>query len=427
MNILHFNSILNGGAAVASRRLHDKLVQCHVASSFAHHPAEGATGNPTYQPMFLKRKKFSSIFYWDLLAKIMRPRMPSPYAYLYKRPGHFELFSFPVSPLQTSIDIAGLNADIICLNWIANWIDYPSFFSSIPDSFPIVWTLHDMNPFTGGCHYAWECQRFKTGCHSCFQLNEKRGPRDISCRFAKIKQQALAGKNIHVVADSHWLEEQARESSILGNAQSFRTIHYGLNTGLFKQKDKNLCRKLLDIPETAFVICFGAESIDNKRKGFALLKEALARVHSSHPVYCLLFGCNQGAAISDFVPHKLVGTLASVDLQTLVYSAADIFVIPSIYEAFGLTSLEAMACGVPVVGFAVGGIPDMITPFENGLLAAPGDAQDLAEKIIYMIGHPEERRNMARNARETVVQRFTDDIQARTYIELFENLLAGGM
>jgi len=377
--------------------------------------------------MFSKRKKFSSIFYWELLAKILRPRMPSPFAYLYKRPEHFELFSFPVSPLETSLDPAGLHADIICLNWIANWIDYPCFFGSIPDSFPIVWTLHDMNPFTGGCHYAWECKKYKTGCHSCFQLNEKRGPRDISFRFSKIKQSALAGQNMHVVANSRWLEEQARESIVLGSAKSFRTIHLGLNTEQFKPKDKNLCRTLLDIPETAFVICFGAESINNKRKGFALLKEALARVHSTYPVYCLLFGCRQSAAISDFVPHKSVGPLASIDLQTLVYSAADIFVIPSIYEAFGLTSLEAMACGVPSVGFDTGGIPDMITPFENGLLAAPGDVQDLAEKIIYMIKHPEERRNMAHNARETVVQRFTDDIQARKYIELFGTLLAGGM
>ena len=422
MKVLHFNTYLNGGAAIAARRLHEKLVQCSINSIFAHHPCVG-TDDPTYAPMFKKVKKLRKALN-SLLFRF--PVYPSSYYYLHKRPPGFGDFSFPIAPRNSSLDLQRQPADIVSLHWIADWIDYPSFFPSIPDSLPIIWTLHDMNPFTGGCHYSWECEKFKTGCHSCFQLNKKRGPQDISFRFAKIKRQALAGKNIHVVADSRWLEQQARTSSILGNAKSFRTIHYGLNTELFKPKDKNLCRKLLDIPETAFVICFGAASIDNKLKGFALLKEALALVHRSHPVYCLLFGCSKSDTVSDFVPHKSVGSLASIDLQTLVYSAADIFVIPSIYEAFGLTALEAMACGVPVAGFAAGGIPDMITPFENGLLAAPGDVQDLAEKIIYMIEHPEERRNMARNARQTVMQRFTADIQAGKYIELFENLLAGG-
>jgi len=420
MNILHFNTYLNGGAAIAARRLHEKLVRCNIASSFAHHPCAGSTGGATYRPLFSPAGRLRELAY-KLMFKI--PLKPSPYYYLSNRPKGCELFSFPVTQYKSSFDPRKLNADIINLNWIAEWIDYPSFFASIPDAFPIVWTLHDMNPFTGGCHYSWECEKFKTGCHSCFQLNEKRSPRDISFRFSKIKLAALRRKNIHVVADSVWLESQARASRVFENVKSFQTIHYGLDMEIFKPKDKNLCRQLLDIPESAMVICFGAANIDDRRKGFALLKEALERVSSSHAVYCLLFGA-QGADLPlNAAGQKYVGSLSSVDLQTIVYSAADVFVIPSLYEAFGLTALEAMACGVPAVGFNTGGIPDMIQPHKNGLLAAHGDARDLAQEIMYMIDHPEERVTMGSNARKGVTEHFSDDVQAEKYMELFKNLI----
>jgi len=140
-------------------------------------------------------------------------------------------------------------------------------------------------------------------------------------------------------------------------------------------------------------------------------------------VYCLLFGA-QGADLPlNAAGQKYVGSLSSVDLQTIVYSAADVFVIPSLYEAFGLTALEAMACGVPAVGFNTGGIPDMIQPHKNGLLAAHGDARDLAQEIMYMIDHPEERVTMGSNARKGVTEHFSDDVQAEKYMELFKNLI----
>ncbi len=421
MNIIHFNTYLSGGAAIAARRLHEKLVQYNIASSFAHQPCADSKGGATYMPLF-PAGGLRDLAY-KLMFKI--PLKPSPYYYLSNRPKGYEPFSFPVTQYKSFFDPRKLNADIINLNWIAEWIDYPSFFASIPDSFPIVWTLHDMNPFTGGCHYSWKCEKFKTGCNSCFQLNEKRNQRDISFRFSKIKRAALAGKSIHVVADSHWLESQARASTIFKNAKSFQTIHYGLDTKIFKPKDKAFCRKLLDIPESSFVICFGAHNIDNKRKGFDLLKKALAIVSPSYPVYCLFFGANQIDSMSNLGPHKYVGKLSSVDIQTIIYSAADLFVIPSIFEAFGLTALEAMACGVPVVGFNIGGIPDMITPHKNGLLASPADAADLADKIIYMIEHPKERCEMGQKARNTVTENFSDSLQAEKYIRLFETILAG--
>ena len=422
MNILHFSTGSNrGGAAIAASRLHDKLVQCDVMSVFAHHPLVNSKGRDSYLPMFSEAGMLRE-FVYKMMFKI--PLKPSPYYYLYNRPKNFGMFSLPTTQYRCSFDIRSLPADIINLNWIAEWIDYPSFFASIPDSFPIVWTLHDMNPFTGGCHYSWDCDKFMTGCHSCFQLNEKRNPKDISYSFSKIKFDALGRKNIHVVADSRWLEAKARASRIFRKVKSFQTIHYGLNTDVFKPKDKNLCRKLIDIPESAFVLCFGAADIGNKMKGFSLLREALTMISSSHPVYCLLFGANQIDSMSSSAPHKHVGALSSVDLQTIVYSAADIFVIPSLCEAFGLTSLEAMACGVPVVGFNTGGIPDMIIPFKTGLLASRGNVRDLADKIVYMIDHPENRHEMGRNARDTVTASFSDNLQAEKYFELFENILA---
>jgi glycosyltransferase involved in cell wall biosynthesis len=417
MNIFHFNTYLNGGAAAAARRLHEELVRAGSASRFCHRPGI-ASPDATYMPLFQQRAGLSDVWH-KLRYKV--PCRPFDQYYLKNRPQGYDLFSSPRAPFDCSVDIGQLGADIINLNWIAEWIDYPGFFASIPDNFPVVWTLHDMNPFTGGCHYAWECEKFKTGCHSCFQLNENRGPHDLSFRAAAVKRAAVAKKNLHVVADSTWLEAQARASSIFEHARSFQTIHYGLDTGVFRPKDKRLCRKLLDIPEFAFVLCFGAADLGNKRKGLALLEEALARVSYDAPVFCLLFGAQQGAPLAG-CSQKSVGQLASVDLQTIVYSAADLFVIPSLHEAFGLTALEAMACGVPVVGFATGGIPDMIRHEHNGLLAAPSDAADLADKITLMIRDPLMRAALAANARKTVEEHFTIGLQAENYLRLFNRI-----
>jgi glycosyltransferase involved in cell wall biosynthesis len=115
--------------------------------------------------------------------------------------------------------------------------------------------------------------------------------------------------------------------------------------------------------------------------------------------------------------------MESPELLSLAYSACDIFVMPSLYEAFGQTSLEAMSCGTPVVGFDTGGIPDMVSPGKTGLLAKRGDIEDLSEKIQWMIDHPEARKSMGIAARQLVKREFTLQRQAEKYSSVYNDLM----
>jgi glycosyltransferase involved in cell wall biosynthesis len=418
--IYHFNTYLKGGASIAAQRLFDSLIDNGIQSKFF-------STNSTYKQGY-ERLTFPSEI--NLVDRVKRKFYARKYytrlkKYLSGRPVEYELFSSPELLQNTIFPFKDENRSIIHLHWISEWIDYTSFFNSIPDHMPVVWTLHDMNPFTGGCHYSWSCQKFAEECHTCPQLNNNRQERDLSNYNFKIKEEALRNKQIHIVADSYWLEAQARKSRIFRNAKSFQTIHYGLDFEAFSPIEKKFAKKALGFDETDFILCFGADSITNKRKGFQLLTEALKKVESQLPnAKCLVFGADQENIKRELnIPFVFVGTLNSTNIQSLVYSAADIFVIPSIYEAFGQTALEAMSCGTPVIGFRTGGIPDMVENKINGLLANVEDVDDLKEKILELYQNEGERLNMGMNARTKVVAQFNLDRQAEKYIELYQRLI----
>jgi glycosyltransferase involved in cell wall biosynthesis len=337
------------------------------------------------------------------------------------RPAGSDLFSGAELHYPTPYRPAKTPANVIHLHWVAQFLDYPSFFASLPDQQPIVWTLHDMNPLTGGCHYTWGCDKYQSECSRCPQLAHA-GADDLSFETFATKRTALAGKNIHVAADSHWLESEARKSAVFRCAKSFCTIHYGLDMETYRPLDKAACRRELGIEPDHFVVCFGADAVDIPRKGMKELLAALSLLNDKARILCLVFG--SGVTPPAGLEIKSLGYVPSGSEQVRLYSAADIFVIPSLQEAFGQTSLEAMACGTPVVGFNTGGIPDTVRDGETGLLAQPGSVEDLADKIQWMLDHPAERLAMGARARAFVAAHFTLRQQAEKYRELYATIAA---
>jgi len=439
MKVVHVITTGRGGAAIACIRLHLGLlaqgidshilslheVQQDIPQTHAYtHPAVKQA--PVCKPIpSLKQRveaKAKRILKEFKLYNPKPPARPKPIDYFTGRPAGLELFSGAVTPFDITTQPIYQEADVVNLHWVAELLDYESFFAR--NTKKLVWTLHDMNPFTGGCHYALGCENHKqTGCNTCPQLNENRSETDPSAVNFAIKKKSLARAGVHVVADSFWLEREARQSLILAGAASIQTIHYGLQTHIFCPKDKTACRKLLNIDENKFVICFGSEAVTNQRKGFRFLLEAIQALSVAHPdIYCLAFGAGK-ASLPEGVQVKFLGTIESIELQAIVYSAADVFVIPSLHEAFGQTALEAMACGTPAVGFNTGGIPDMIQPGRTGLLAEAGSVADLTQKIAWMIQHPAAREEMGKASRKLVEQSFTLENQANRYIELYEGIL----
>jgi glycosyltransferase involved in cell wall biosynthesis len=413
MRVAHFNTHTTGGAAIAVRRLHEALLKRDVDSRFyfKYGPEPDETFSRIfYQPQSRDLKSYRKRLY--------NRRYLSPH--LHGRPEGYEDFNVAWRVDPTPLDNIGQN--VVNLHWIGDFIDYPSFFDSLPDNQPIVWTLHDMNPFTGGCHYSWECTKYRDGCSNCPQLAAP-SPTDASKRNSDVKLEALRRKNLHIVGNSYWTEQEARRSRVFSEARSFRTIHYGLDTRVFTPRDKAACREALRLNPDSFVILFGADGIANRRKGLTELLEALKIIGPQRDLVLILFG-HGIVPVEELGPVTIrhVGFQFDSDMMGALYSAADIFIMPSLYEAFGQTCLEALACGTPVVGFDTGGIPDMVIPKETGLLAPLGDMRELAQCIMWMMEHDEERRTMGLCARSFVEREYPLDLQARRYMELYQDI-----
>jgi glycosyltransferase involved in cell wall biosynthesis len=224
-----------------------------------------------------------------------------------------------------------------------------------------------------------------------------------------------------LVADSHWLAGEAKRSRLLAGFP-VDVIHYGLDTDVFAPLDRAAARRQLGIPADAKVVLFSAFVLSERRKGLALLREALEGLAETPGLRLLCFG-KDAPAWNMRVPQQHLGYLAGETERARAYSAADVFVIPSLQEAFGQTALEAMACGVPAVGFRVGGIPDMVMSGKNGLLAPPRDVDALRDAIAQLLADDAARLAMGAAARATTTREFTIEAQARRYAKLYESLL----
>ncbi len=312
---------------------------------------------------------------------------------------------------------------VIHLHWVAKLLDWSSFFGSLPSDQPLVWTLHDMNPLSGGCHFSGGCQRFRTGCGHCPQLRV-RAAADISAINFAIKQRALRGTNLHVVAPSGWLLELAKTSPIFAEARSFTRIPYGIPSARFYPVNREAARSRLGIASDRFVIGFGAMDLANRRKGSRHLIAALAAVASLPNITCLVFGSGAIEPVglsADSVIH--VGPVRDEATLRWVYGAADVFVLPSTEDNLPLTGLEAMACGTPVVGFAAGGIPDYVVPERTGLLAETGNAEQLGQRLLDAARRPEAMRRMGDRARRQMLADFEARLEAKRYSRLYRELV----
>lgn len=416
MKVVHLStSDNNGGAARAAYRLHSGLLLKGIESEiFVRN--KNVNDKTVLKYQYPKRiGKTSYKFRKFIIEKEVN-------RYLQSRPQGFEIFSDDRSFFRTGFFKQLPEADIYNLHWTSGFVDLSAFFKTVNK--PVVWTLHDMFPFTGGCHYAGGCEKYKTHCNQCPQLGSV-SAKDLSFSIWERKSKAISGfKNkIIIRADSYWLANEAKKSSLFKDLD-IDTIHYGIETDEFIPIDKMACRKALNIPANSRVIVFGAPGINNPRKGFNELLEALIRLRNIYPdLFLLSFGSGTLPGTID-IPFLHLGNVGNNHLLSLIYSCADVFVIPSLQEAFGQTALEAMSCGIPVAGFNTGGIPDMIENGVTGYLAETGNIAGLTDAINRIL-KPDENgyKKMAGNCREKVLAEFTITHQADKYIEVYRNLM----
>ena len=412
-SVLHFNTLANGGAAYAARKIHDSLVVSGVDSRYCY--VDGSVNNPTYQKLRFRARAGVLGKVWHGIVRRFRQRIGAP------RPGFLEPFGWSTIPgLTIDLDLSDCRS-IVHLHWIVGLLDYGEFFRNLPIATPVVWTLHDMNPLTGGCHYAWECNGFIGRCTQCPQL-ARIGRRSMARTSQMLRRRTLADRNLHIVADSHWLEAEAKKSWILESALSFRTIHYGVDLEAFQPRKPLATRRRLGIDDAATVIAFGTDRLDNKRKGFLELCAALARLSEKENLELLTFGELGNALGPEGVKWQHLGVISSTEELSTLYSAADIYVMASLQEAFGQTAQEALACATPVVAFDVGGISDMVRPNQTGLLARVSDVDHLAQHISDLVLHPTTSKRLGQNGRDLMERQFSLSKQRDSYLNLYTEI-----
>jgi glycosyltransferase involved in cell wall biosynthesis len=281
------------------------------------------------------------------------------------------------------------NADIIYLHWVlGGFLNFSNFEQIFSLKKPVIIFMHDMWWITGGCHHSFECEKYKVHCYDC-QIFKSHNKKDLSYKgFDKKANLYQKFDNLFFVSPSWWLLNCAKESNLTHKKPTYYIPNI-LDDKVFKSLDKSFCRKILNLPEDQTIICFGAESITSPYKGWIYLKDALQILLNKglKNISVLIFGGSSSDEIKSTIPFPtyFIGFLKDEFSISLVYNSADVFIAPSLAETFGYVILESLSCGTPVVGFKVGGIPDLIDHKKNGYLANYRDANDLATGIEYCI------------------------------------------
>lgn len=317
--------------------------------------------------------------------------------------------------------------DIIHLHWINfGFLSLSSIQKLIETKKPIVWTLHDMWVFTGGCHYSRDCHNYENSCGNCFQFLKNSSPTDLSHQVWLAKQKIFQDANITIVACSNWLADIARTSTLL-QGKKILSIPNPIDTNLFKPSPKAVAQSHFELDSNKRYILFAAAKISDVRKGFVYFKEALEILNEQYAmdksnIELIIFGQAQ-ASDFDNLPFKVnvLGKLSDLSTIALAYSAASVFVVSSLEDNLPNTIMESMACATPVVGFATGGIPEMITHQDNGYLATFKSAEELAQGIYWTLFQAD-YATICEKARQKVVEHYAEEVVAKQYKALYESL-----
>jgi len=315
------------------------------------------------------------------------------------------------------------HADLIHFHWVNDLLDYGHVLPRIPASVPVVWTLHDMSAFTGGCCYALDCDRFQTGCGCCPQLASVR-PDDLSARSLARRTRALwAIRNrLHLIAPSAWMARMAASSRLFSGVPC-AVIPNAVDLQSFHPRHREVARRQLGLEPSTALLVFVAASVSNPVKGMATLLAALPQVLAACPLP-LTVACigSQPDALPDAV--RWLGRIDDPDQLAGLYAAADLLVVPSLIDNAPNVIAEAHACGLPVLASAVGGIPEMIEPGLTGELVPPADSSALATAIAALLPLVmADRPAWSARCRAAAEERYAPERVASQHLDLYRHAL----
>lgn len=410
-----------GGAARAAYRIHSGVKACGIASKMLV-KVKKTNDNTVFDFLFLNQQKWFPVRSFNKIAiKIKNYFQKSRWKKYSNKSGAY-MSDCGLYPLRYVLN--KFNYDILHLHWLAGGFIDICGLNKIKK--PIVWTLHDCSPFTGGCHYFYQCEKYKLSCGRC-PLLKSENDNDLTRLIWKRKLNAYKDCDIHIVSPSKWLGACAKESRLFARFP-VSVIPNGIDTNLFKPCNKTEARSRLGLKNDTKYVLFGAVNVMNDScKGLDLLQGALLNLKNNGRVgfELLVFGADKPLSpiVDPGYSVHYMGVIGDDACLVDLYNAADISVVPSRSENLSNVIMESLACGTPVVAFNLGGNPDMLDHRGNGYLANAYESNSLAEGIEWLLNN-NFNSELSKCARQKVMDNFAVEKISKRYKELYGGLLS---
>ncbi len=413
--IVHLNASSSGGAYVAAQRISDALNQVDGVES-VHLVFEGQPGPHILWANNWIKKKLA--FLLHALEKL---------DFLRHEKGKSIRFAF--SHALTGINITQLHqiqqADVIHLHWVnKGFLSLRGIEALIRTGKRIVWTCHDVWPFTGGCYHPRGCDHFVQGCGNCQYLKSP-SEQDLSARLFKRKQNIWGQKGIDFVTPSDWLKQTAIRSSMLQcPSEKITTIPNGIDVSFFAVptlEEKMRSRKFFELQEGKITILFSAANLTNRAKGFVEFLEVCSNIQAlGIDIQALVVGDKRGAEFASTVALQYAGFISDPVLIRNAYWASDFYITTSHEENLPTTIMESLSCGVPVGAFAVGGIPEMIVDGQTGVLAEKLNVGEMTQKVAnFLVSANNIGETICENCKNFAQNHYSDAVIAKEYLKIY--------
>ena len=409
MKVLHINySEKYGGAAKAANRLHLELLNQGINSKMLVLKKESTDPTVIEVSSLYSSTDRLRLLFRKILNRMNRKFLNPVYNYNNKT----LLFNA----------LRKLDFDILHLHWVTDgYVNLNEFKNS---NWNIVWTMHDCAAFTGICHVIGSCYNFETNCGKCPLINST-VKKDMSNQeyLRKIKLYKKTG--IHFVSPSKWLALTASKSPLLKD-KLVTIIPHGLDIEKYSPINKTTAKRALEIKDDSKIILCGAVTLDDKNKGMHLFSKAILffkeNYFTGEKIEIMFFGDSVKGWGNSILKTTYLGYISDELLLRICYSAADVVVVPSRQESFGLIALEAMACGTPVVAFGATGLLDIIDNKVNGYLATPYESVDLATGIKWCLDN-NKNFSLSESARAKAISDFNIKLITHKYLEFYNKIL----
>jgi glycosyltransferase involved in cell wall biosynthesis len=412
MRILHFNTYEQlGGAAKSAYRLHRALLNAGADSRMLVRQRD--SGDETTSVAASEDDLDAQL---DLIQ-----------GYYIERNKKADTAPFTPSLAGTSLATHPWveEADLIHLHWVSRLMGLEDLQRIRSKGKRVVWTMHDLWPLTGGCHYSGQCQAFQTECVDCPIL--ERDP----CHFVnwcfRLKNWLFSRAVDAVICPSRWMDGMVRLSATFANVPSF-IIPYCLDLDIFYPESKESARAQLSLPPDKVLILFCAHASRAPRKGLQALLGALdyiARANQNRAIHVLFAGTNSETIQLDDFPSTRFGFVNDPGRLRTIYSAADFSVHPTWEDNLPNAIIESLSCGTPAIAFRTGGVPDLIKDGVTGFLVEVGDIPALGERILALAADRPLVERLSQNGREFVEDNFRPVKVAQAYLEVYARLLQG--